>query len=72
MKQGHEKPRCTGTTTQLRIAEKLDIVEVSASSRTTKQALDLVEGSTPSKTEKEISSRGGTGNTQALASPESE
>jgi hypothetical protein len=52
MQRGHEKPRCRGTATQLRIAEKLDVVEVSASSGTTKQALDLVEGSTPSKTEK--------------------
>jgi hypothetical protein len=46
----------------LRIAEKLDVVDVSASSGTTKQALDFVEGSTPSKTEKkETSSRGGGG-----------
>jgi hypothetical protein len=70
MQRGHEKPRCRGTATQLRIAEKLDVVEVSASSGTTKQALDLAEGSTPSKTEKETSSRGGTGNTEAQASPE--
>jgi hypothetical protein len=51
----------------LRIAEKLDVVEVSAFSGTTKEALDLVEGSITSKTEKETSSRGGTGNTEATA-----
>jgi hypothetical protein len=70
MQRGHEKRKCRGTATQVRIAEKLDVVEVSASSGTTKQALDLVEGSTPCKTEKETPSRGGTGNTEASASPE--
>jgi hypothetical protein len=52
MRRGHEKPRYRRTAIQLRIAEKLDVVEVSAPSGTTKQALDLVEGSTTSKTEK--------------------
>jgi hypothetical protein len=36
----------------LQIAQKLDTVEVSASSGMTKQGLDTMEGSTPSKTEK--------------------
>jgi hypothetical protein len=37
----------------LRIAEKLDVVKVSAPSGTTNHGLDTVEVSAPSKTEKE-------------------
>jgi hypothetical protein len=54
MQRRHEKPRCRETATQLWIAEKLDTVEVSATSGTTKQALDLVEWSIPSKMKKRL------------------
>jgi hypothetical protein len=36
----------------------------------TRQGLEFVEGSTPSKMEKETTSRGGNGNTEAPTSPE--
>jgi hypothetical protein len=70
MQQGHEKPRCRGTATQLRIVEKLD-VKVSAPSRSTNHGLDTVEVSAPSKTKKrKTACVGGTGNTETPASPE--
>jgi hypothetical protein len=70
MQRGHEKTRCRGTATQLRIAEKLEFVKVSAPSGTTNHGLDTVEVSAPSKTKKRKTARvGGTGNTEAPASP---
>jgi hypothetical protein len=53
MQLRHEKERCRGTATQLQIAEKLDVVEVSASCGTTNHGLDTVEVSAPSKTKEE-------------------
>jgi hypothetical protein len=53
MQRGHEKTSCRGTATQLRIAEKLDVVKVSAPSGTPNHGLDTVEVSAPSKTKKE-------------------
>jgi hypothetical protein len=52
MQRGHEKPSCRGTATQLRIAEKLDVVKVSAPSGTPNHGLDTVEVSAPSKMKK--------------------